>query len=343
MKAIVYELNRDAVPFPSKETKRGPARKGWAISSIHTILHNARYIGDWTWNKTRFLKDPDTGKRRAVARGRDEWMEVNRSELRIIDAELWQATQARLADMVDETGPTRARRPPGGAHAAYSSYLLSGFLRCGLCGARMQGMSFTRKKGSAASYTYSWYICGFAKDKGPDVCQHPVWYRRDWLEGSIVDRFRSAMTPPVIEAILQTVRGNVRAWAERRDQRANELKAEVLGLEREAANLVQYLKHGGTSATVRTELEATEAAIQGLKFELAKAQRIQIPAPEVEPAWIKAHIERLYELLQKDPARAKREMAKHLDGDPAITPLPGRPASSGPRSPVALNPTASWH
>jgi len=48
MKALVFELNRDGVPFPSKTTKRGVARKGWAISSIHTILHNTRYIGDWT-------------------------------------------------------------------------------------------------------------------------------------------------------------------------------------------------------------------------------------------------------------------------------------------------------
>jgi site-specific DNA recombinase len=335
MKAVVNELKRDAVPFPSKETKRGPARRGWAISSVHTILHNVRYIGNWTWNKTRFLKDPDTGKRKPVARARDEWMQVERPELRIIDAELWQAVQARLADMVDETGPTRARRPPGGAHAAYSSYLLSGFLRCGLCGARMQGMRFTRKKGSGASYTYSWYVCGFAKDKGPDVCQHRVWYRRDWLEGSIVDRFRYAMTPPVIEAILQAVRVNVNAWAERRDQRANELKAELVGLEREAANLVQYLRHGGTSATVRDELEATEAAIRGLKFELANAERTEIPAPKVEPAWIKARIERLCELLRKDPARAKREMAKHFDGDPTIIPLPGDPGQQrAEKSPV---------
>jgi len=137
MKRLVYELNRDGVPFPSKETKRGPARRGWAISSIHTILHNVRYIGDWTWNKTRFLKDPDTGKRKPVARARDEWMQVERPKLRIVDPELWSAVHARLADMVDEAGPTRERRPPGGAHAAYASYLLSGFLRCGLCGARM--------------------------------------------------------------------------------------------------------------------------------------------------------------------------------------------------------------
>jgi hypothetical protein len=60
-------------------------------------------------------------------------------------------------------------------------------------------------------------------------------------------------------------------------------------------------------------------------LELANAQRTQTPAPDVEPAWIKAHIERLYELLRKDPARAKREMTKHLDGDPAISPLPGNP------------------
>jgi site-specific DNA recombinase len=42
MKAIAHQLNADAVSFPAKDTKRGPARRGWAISTIYTILTKRR-------------------------------------------------------------------------------------------------------------------------------------------------------------------------------------------------------------------------------------------------------------------------------------------------------------
>jgi DNA invertase Pin-like site-specific DNA recombinase len=36
MKAIAHQLNADAVPFPAKDTKRGPARRGWGgLDDLH--------------------------------------------------------------------------------------------------------------------------------------------------------------------------------------------------------------------------------------------------------------------------------------------------------------------
>ena len=49
---------------------RGPRGALWSPSTIHGnpergigILHNELYIGRLVWNRQRFLKDPDTGKR----------------------------------------------------------------------------------------------------------------------------------------------------------------------------------------------------------------------------------------------------------------------------------------
>src|SRR5437867_3773687 len=143
MRAVVYELNHDAVPFPSKDTRRSPVRRGWAISSIHTILHNARYIGDWTWNKTRFLKT-------LIQENVSWWLALATSGCRLSartfassDAELWHAVQARLAEMVDESGPSPARRPPGGAHACTPRivYPVSSAAVC----APLEGMSLRGK------------------------------------------------------------------------------------------------------------------------------------------------------------------------------------------------------
>jgi hypothetical protein len=237
---------------------------------VHTILHNEKYIGEWTWNKTRFLKDPDSGRRRPVARPTGEWIRQSRPDLRIIDEALWKAVHDRLGAMVTRFGSGRV--PGGGARAAYSSYLLSGLLRCGVCGARMQAARYTRHKG-ARSYSYVWYACGFARAKGPDVCAHRKLYRRDWLEGAILERFRQAMTPPMIAALTRAVNLNLAAAAQHRDSRWDQLKGEILRLEAEAGNLVRYLRQGAESTTVRAELEATESALRGLRTELGETQR----------------------------------------------------------------------
>jgi DNA invertase Pin-like site-specific DNA recombinase len=78
MKAIAQDLNQRRIPFPAKDTKWGPARLGWAVSTIRVILRNEKYAGAWVWNKTRFLKDPDSGRRRPVPRPPDEWMRQDR-------------------------------------------------------------------------------------------------------------------------------------------------------------------------------------------------------------------------------------------------------------------------
>ena len=61
-KQIAKDLNREGL--------RGPRGALWSSSTIHGnpkrgtgILHNELYIGRMVWNKLRYLKDPDTGKR----------------------------------------------------------------------------------------------------------------------------------------------------------------------------------------------------------------------------------------------------------------------------------------
>jgi hypothetical protein len=42
----------------------------------------------------------------------------------------------------------------------------------------------------------------------------------------------------------------------------------------------------------------------------------------VHQTWILARLERLDDLLRRDPVQAKAELAKHLDGELTLTPLP---------------------
>jgi hypothetical protein len=67
------------------------------------------------------------------------------------------------------------------------------------------------------------------------------------------------------------VNAEVAAAARAHDDRARELKLEILRLEREAGNLVRF-PAGGESFSVRIELQSIETGLQGLRLELAEIE-----------------------------------------------------------------------
>ena len=133
-KQIAKTLNTEGV--------RGPQGSLWNPSTIHGnpkrgigMLNNELYIGRMVWNRQRFVKDPDTGKRLARLNPPSEWITKDVPELRIVDDELWQAVKARQASVqrkwshgqeralqpvpateVPLLGPDEMRRVRGGLH-----------------------------------------------------------------------------------------------------------------------------------------------------------------------------------------------------------------------------------
>jgi hypothetical protein len=129
----------------------------------------------------------------------------------------------------------------------------------------------------------------------------------------------------MVSTLTEFVNTHVEAAFRERSRGVEDLKAEILRLERQAGNLVRFLADGGESATVRGELQEIERALHGLRLELGREAMPSVP-PTVHSAWIHAKLERLDALLRKEPAQAKAEIAKHLDGELTVRPLP----STGP-------------
>ena len=71
------------------EYGHGNAKRGTGI------LNNELYIGRLVWNRLRYVKNPDTGKRVSRLNPSSEWLTKNVPELRIISDELWAAAKER--------------------------------------------------------------------------------------------------------------------------------------------------------------------------------------------------------------------------------------------------------
>lgn len=131
-KTIAAALNREGIAGPRGGIWQAGTIRGQAGRDTG-ILRNRLYRGELVWNRRRWLKDPATGRRIARQNGTAEVVTEQVPELRIIDEDLWQRVQDRLAtqraavERDAETGGERRRfrerRRP--------QHVLSGKVVCG--------------------------------------------------------------------------------------------------------------------------------------------------------------------------------------------------------------------
>ncbi len=110
----------------------GAAHDPWQQGSRTGILNNKLYIGRLVWNRLRYVKDPETGKRLSRLNPPDQWIVQDVPHLRIIDDDLWQKGKARQ----DATalGKHNKSKAEGFWDRRRARFLLSGLIECGYCG-----------------------------------------------------------------------------------------------------------------------------------------------------------------------------------------------------------------
>jgi site-specific DNA recombinase len=165
-KQIAKNLNREGVA--------GPFGGAWSPSTIYGngkrgtgILNNELYVGRLVWNRLRYVKNPDTGKRVSRLNPESEWMSRSVPHLRIVPDEMWAAAKSRqqhTRHAVKTAGVIGVAKRP--------QYLFSGLTKCGICGAGFI-MSGKNRLG-----------CFGARDQGR--CDNHQTIRRDEVEARVL-------------------------------------------------------------------------------------------------------------------------------------------------------------
>lgn len=287
-RVIAGRLNDDGIPAPR-------AAK-WVASTIngnkargHGILQNPLYAGRIIWNKTRMVRNPDTGKRVGRMNPESEWRRADAPHLALVPEAVWQAAQNEKAE--------RSNAKPQGERKV--TRLLSGLLKCGCCGG---GISIHDRRGEAVRGK-----CSTFKESGS--CSNNRSYRLDHIEKAVIDGLLARMRNPAsISAYIESMQeerrneAKTRALAERAVQRA---QASI-------DNLSRALIHG------RIDEAFFDREIVPLRRELAEAQAKLSMAPAanvvtLHPAAV-AQMEQTIALLAKhlpdiDPDRDRDMMA----------------------------------
>ncbi len=307
-KRIAMALNREGIKAPGGgdwgfSTINGNAKRG------NGILNNEMYVGRLVWNRQRFIKDPDTGKRVSRMNPQSEWIVQEVPELRIIDQDLWDRAKARQhtvkADR--ETGdPNRLHERQRGKQ------LLTGLTKCGCCG------------GGYSMVSADLVGCSTARNKG--TCGNRLNIRRDQLEARVLRALKEHLMNPELFAVFCeefTRRMNERRMEARTNIGA--ARSEIPRIERDLERLVdRFLRDDGAADALHARMKLLEARKRELQTFLASSEE---PPPVLHPSMAVVYRERvaaLHEALQQDDTRAQAaEVIRSLVSEIVLTPEDG--------------------
>ena len=252
-RAIAHTLNAEGVPAPRGGT--------WAVSCVQGsaarglgLLHAEIYRGHQVWNRRRWLKDPNTGKRTYVERPPAEWQTREVPELRIVSEDLWRRVLARMSRA--DAGVRRT-----GKGATPRTLFGAGALRCAACGAAVVAINAQR------------YGCSARKDRGPSVCPSGATVRREALERRLLAVLREdLLAPAALAEVRAEVRRLLREHARAASSGQEAAQGRLQALQGEIARLVDAIAAVGISEALQARLAAAEA-------ERAALQRQQQIAP----------------------------------------------------------------
>ncbi len=246
LRRIARRLNDEGIPSP-----RG---RGWAPSALLALLNNRMYLGERVWNRSEWIKDHETGRRRRYERPESEWLCQHSPELTIVDERAFSAASreraARRAEIERGAGGRivaslgrNGRRP----------YLLSGLLECGACGG-----GFYRNRGTAT------LGCAFAFDRGPTVCTSRLRVAQSEIESRIVAAIDAQiLTPRALRYVIERALGIVRARLA--SEPPEQLRARLAEIELEMSNLARFAAKTGRvdeATTLYAELDRERHEIE---------------------------------------------------------------------------------
>ncbi len=277
-RSIAKTLNAEGVP--------GPRGKQWGQSTINGnrergtgIINNELYIGRMVWNRLRYIKDPDTGKRISRLNPEDKWIIQKVPELRIIDQTLWDKVK-------EQQGALKHRKPLQAdnelGHYKRPTYLLSGLLKCGSCGG---GFSMCSKTHVG---------CSNRRNKG--TCNNTHTIRRDQLEKIVLDGLKHHLMEP--EYFAEFCKEYTEELNRLRMEMSASLNAQRLELEKidkEQDKLVDAICEGVPASKVKGRMIELEKRKEELESQLADARE---PAPLLHPNMAKTYAKKLDNLMK---------------------------------------------
>ncbi|MHB0982183.1 MAG: recombinase family protein [Thiobacillus sp.] len=291
----------------------------WAPSGIREMIRRTRYIGQIPFGEHRNVYKGGTKTREKQG----EFMTTDRPDLRIIDDELWRLVQKRIgavaATYARESNGEWWGRPETGA---VSPYLLSGLMRCSVCGGSMVGHTWYSGTGKGRKPSRR-YACSIHAKRGANVCSNGVRPPMAEVDDAVLSAIeRTILTPEVVSEVAHraTLLATERNRAD--PDRKTRLTKELALIRRQLNNFMELVAQGKAPVSVLEEINRRESRITELERELA-ALALPMVAPSVQTLekQFGERMGKFRELLRDDvTGKARQALRKLLIGSVLFVP-----------------------
>ncbi|WP_299365349.1 recombinase family protein [uncultured Paracoccus sp.] len=289
-KMIARRLNAECIPGPRGIAWRDTAIRGHRARGTG-FLNNELYIGRLVWNRMRYVKDPETGRRVSRQNPREEWITTDVPDLRIVDDGLWDRVKRRQGE-IDDTPRVQAIRASRFWDRKRQVHLLTGLLRCGSCG------------GGFAAVGKDYLACSAARKLG--TCDQGRGYRRSELEETVLTLLRERlMQPDAVAQFIAEYSTAVNAGRASAAASRARLEQERTQIVRRLDGLYDAIADGLRTSGLKEKLEELEGRRATLDEQLA--------APPPAPVRLHPNLSAIYR-------RKVEELGKTL-ADPEIRPM----------------------
>ena len=325
---IAAQLNAEFIPSPRAG---GKGSGHWKQNTINGnrqrgtgILNNELYIGRRIWNRVNYAMNPQTEQTEARINPESEWVINEVPHLRIVAQEDWDAVKKRQTRQDEARGglsPIERRGLRVNQSLRRPGHLLTGLIKCGICGGSMTLVGGNKRGGAAA------YYCANRKEKGPAVCPGMRGIRKQVVEDFTLASLRDGLMQP--DAYAQFKADFARHFDGARQPREEELRLKdkrIRKVEKERAGLLDAIKAGGHTPALIAEFEQLDADLKAMKEDRAKAAPVAVELPDDLPALYRAYVENLVATLSDETVlgRAAEELRDlitaiviHWDADAA--------------------------
>ena len=305
---IACQLNTRGTepPHNSRQLARGAGKAAWLPNTIYLLLQNAKYAGDWSFNRMGWAVNPQTKQRRRIAKKPDEWQQNYQPHLTIIDKESFWAVQKKVLER--KNGPSKRRT------GAPSSFLLSGLMRCHECGGSYVVVNGTNRNKIV-------FGCCTHHKRGPVACSNDYKVTKDEIEAVILRHIQSdLLDPAILSALVRKVNKKLKAKLDKLQRSSGNLAEQRASLRRQLSNLVDAIAENGSSPALLTKLREIEAETATLDAQAqALARGYSYERLQVDEKYVAGWVERLKDRLAVDVMGAKAQLMS-LIGEFTLTP-----------------------
>ncbi len=302
---LAKALNAEGVPGPQGKTWTDTTIRGHATRGTG-LLNNELYIGRLVWNRLRYIKDPDTGKRVSRPNPKSDWIVQRVPELRIIEDDLWEQVKERQAAILAkfETKPGRNRLN----HTHRKKFLLSGLLRCSEC------------EGSYTIRGQDRYGCFNHYNRG--TCTNNRTIKRQIIEARVIAGLKDKLlAPDLVAEFIKGFQEETNTLNHDRELATVQDKAALAKAERSIKAILDAIEDGRYQRSMLDRLDELEKQKDQIAARLAKAPQ---PLPRIHPnvaGIYRTKIQRLEDALARpDDAREAAEAMRTLIEKIVLTP-----------------------